>query len=964
MDNEKLRVAAWKGDVELYDIEVLADAISDTLDGPVRVVHGNVGHFHLYVPWAALGSRPVEIVIEDVAILIAPVDAWGMDPHERQRRARYAKMMNVERKMSRHMEKERLVATATTAGSTAAAREKEPGAGFWQRLIAKVFHNIQVVVRRVHIRYEDNITYPGRSMSLGLTLNEVLSQTANDEWNVSFDEVGSGRLRKLINIEDLGLYCDTFLTDGLSQVGGEEAKTDHCNMMGDLSFQEHDYVLFPLSGSARLSLGQNDVSLDLCLPSMGMSLSTDQLTNVHVMRLALKDLERWETIFRHRPLSPPTKDPRGWWKYAVWCIISSTHHLGVRRRLGWLDVVRLIRKRKEYVQFYQARLESQLMPSDYQSFMMLEDELSVHEIVAFQKTAEAELAYHRTTCRGNIIVDSTGACDRPTTNSHHPTQEDGDGGVTTTGWLGSVFGYGKSKYKQELQQQNERIGQTMVDIDDLSESERKAIGKEVIKAFSMDEEDIVNTGWYKPVATLNLNNATLTIVEGNTPCLRIVWDTKLYFSSLRVGRAAWKIEATLGGLHIFDPSAGSHGLSTILRRKRDCFYSNEEKLQQQEATVQIGDYSVVETGSLSISYTPGGEIEGSTIVEHSSVDVNLRINAHEVTYVPRCFSRTIEVFQSRELRAVIAEARYRLGGVQSHAYIAASSFLRGLALSSSGGRGGVDKVSGNNVGDTKNGSPKLEKRSRTTPTAGAHIGPSRMAFTASIHAEAPLVILLESPDDLRVGKGQLLLIDLGCVTLSPNGHDKSGKDLGWGLNLAGIEALVVPDAQAFLCDYGPSLSSIVDSSRSLIERLDVTLNLLPTVDPSSGRLNRLLVRGDLPRLSIHLHSSAFHLLRRMMNVKLEDNGKKVKNEEDGSAVISPSQLMGQLPEGGWGNGTTELSTTTTKSPFPDNQQKRVKRSELRGGLSQQDVKASLFEAVSEVEWMEELAEREEREETL
>ncbi len=991
LDNEKLRVAAWKGNVELHDIEIHADALSDTLDGPVRVVCGNIGNFNLHVPWTALGSRPVEIVIEDVIVLLAPLDTWGMDPRDRRRRARYAKMIKVESKMLRYRQKEEEMAAATAAAaasasaSTATAGAGKPGAGFWRRLIAKVFHNIQVTVRRVHIRYEDSMTCPGRFMSLGLTLNEVLSQTTDADWNVSFnEEVGSGRMHKLVNIEDLGLYCDTLRNgNGLSQIGGGGGETGGTwkafvddNIRAQLSIQEHDYVLYPLSGSARLSLGQSDVSLDICVPSMGMSLSTHQLMNIHAMHLTLKDLDRWVVIFRHRPLSPPTKDPCGWWKYAVWCITPSLQRRDVRCRLGWLDVIQLLRKRKEYVKFYQARLESRLMPSDYQAFMHLEDELSVNEIVAFQKIAESDLARHYSN-RSNI----TGAvdCDVSSSSHHHlpPPKEDGE----TTGWLGTLFGYAKRK---QLQEDDRIVGKA---IDELSESERYAIRKEMIEAFSMDEEeDIGTTECWKAVVILNLNNATLTLIEGKSPCLRIVLDTKLYFSGLVKRHGSWKIEATLGGLHIFDPSAGPDVISTIVQRKRRYFYSDKSSsssiVEEEEATVQIGDFSVVETGSVIISYTPGGQAEGgggssAAVVEYSTVDVNLRIAAHEVTYVPRCFSRTVAVFQSAELRAVIAEARYRIGGVQSNAYFAASSFLRGLALSSRGGGGGVAKVSKGSTFEGKNVRQQHKCEEQGTTTAAANdfpeslpafnnvIRPSRMVFTASIHAEAPLVILLESPDDLRVEKGQLLLIDLGCVTLSPNSPDDTttnGKeDLGWALSLAGIQAVVLPDAQVFLYNSGPSLSSAIHSSRPLIESFDVTLKLLPTVDPSSGKLKHLLIGGDLPRLSIRLHSSSFRTLRRMLHMmKLEDFEKEKEDKGGGRA-----RGGGGVDWNNANDATSEqqqlllllsscCTATTTTSPFPEEPAKHwSKRNE------------GLLGAVTEVEWMDdEQAEREEREEQL
>ncbi len=1124
LDNEKLRVAAWKGDVELRDVDILADSLSDTLDGPVKVVCGNVGHFHFHVPWTALGSRPVEFVIENVTILLAPVDTWKMDPRERRRRARYAKMMKVEKKMFRQRQEE-TVAAATSAAASMGGK-KNPGPGFWEHLISKVFYNIQVIVRRIHVRYEDSTTYPGRSMSLGLTLNEVTATMANSDWNVLFSQVGSGCMYKLINIEDLGLYFDTSSTvennggvplSSSAQVGeggataADMQKSVHhsnSNSMGEeapwqqqlLSFEEeehrHDYVLFPLSGSARLSLGQNDVFIDLYLPSMGIHLSTDQLTRVHAMHLALKDFERWAKIFRHRPFSPPMKDPRGWWKYAVWCITFARRGGAVRRKLDWLDVAQLLRKRKEYVRLYMERLQGRLTPSDYQDYMRMEEELSVNEIVAFRKTAESELQLARRSSiiRGNscgrvaspdgggrrgvgATTTTFGGDDSNSSSSQqeHPIQDevvvDSSRGNRAIGFLGLLFGYRKQNHQLLRQEQENNNGrEELPDIggdDELSEYDRKTIEKEVLEAFAMgDESSKDNGGLSNLVAILTLNNATLTIVEGSTPCLRTDWDTKLRFSGFiggggqrGDGEPSWKIEATLGGLHIFDPSIiGENGVSTVVRRKRSCLNNNCVENSVEE-TVQIGDFSVVETGTVTISYSPGGGHDenvagggGETIDKRRQgplVDINLKIAAHEFTYNPRCFIRTMAVFKSSsELRAVVNEARYRFGDVHSHAYSVAYSFVRGLAFSS-GERGGggvgvvVDKklpplssststISGGDTGTTTSNTagaadfkfqrhipPPTPSSDDTTSHHPITTRSCNVAFRATIHIDAPLIMVLESPDNLKDGNGQLLVIDLGCVNLSPNDGTKSGKTaaaahhhpLGWMLNLLGLEVFVLPDAQLFLLcssNNGPSSrSSIIRSSRPLIEHLDLTFNIVPNFEPISGRLTHLLISGDLPRLIIHLYRSTFHLLRRMFNnvtIVEEKNGNSkvvhksnVKKEEDEEEDHPPPVLLSgqqQLlltemmlpPLDDDDDNATELScsTRTTACSFPVHHQQHGgfdSSGEFIGGdatslggasvgslcslrVQQNGVKASLFEAVAEVELMDELAEHEDREEQL
>ncbi|CAM9374040.1 unnamed protein product [Hapterophycus canaliculatus] len=91
LDAENLRLSAWKGEILLKGLQLVPEALSEELDIPVDVKWGHVGLFHLSVPWSKLGSKPVRATLEDVYILVAPLDTWSMDDMERQRRARYQK---------------------------------------------------------------------------------------------------------------------------------------------------------------------------------------------------------------------------------------------------------------------------------------------------------------------------------------------------------------------------------------------------------------------------------------------------------------------------------------------------------------------------------------------------------------------------------------------------------------------------------------------------------------------------------------------------------------------------------------------------------------------------------------------------------------------------------------------------------------------------------------------------------
>jgi hypothetical protein len=56
---------------------------------------------------------------------------------------------------------------------------------FTQRLIAKALHNVQVIVRHLHLRYEDH-TDPIRPIAFGVSLREFSAHTTDDKWEVKF----------------------------------------------------------------------------------------------------------------------------------------------------------------------------------------------------------------------------------------------------------------------------------------------------------------------------------------------------------------------------------------------------------------------------------------------------------------------------------------------------------------------------------------------------------------------------------------------------------------------------------------------------------------------------------------------------------------------------------------------------------------------------------------------------------
>ncbi len=65
------------------------------------------------------------------------------------------------------------------AGKDPSGKEKTED-GYWYKKIVKVIDNVQVTIKNIHFRYEDEITIKDKPFSLGFSLHELSAKTTND----------------------------------------------------------------------------------------------------------------------------------------------------------------------------------------------------------------------------------------------------------------------------------------------------------------------------------------------------------------------------------------------------------------------------------------------------------------------------------------------------------------------------------------------------------------------------------------------------------------------------------------------------------------------------------------------------------------------------------------------------------------------------------------------------------------
>jgi hypothetical protein len=72
MDSSQLNTSILAGDIKLKDMRVKVDAIKQ-FGFPFNMKSGLIGNINVQIPWRHLTSKPLQVTIEDVYILLEPL---------------------------------------------------------------------------------------------------------------------------------------------------------------------------------------------------------------------------------------------------------------------------------------------------------------------------------------------------------------------------------------------------------------------------------------------------------------------------------------------------------------------------------------------------------------------------------------------------------------------------------------------------------------------------------------------------------------------------------------------------------------------------------------------------------------------------------------------------------------------------------------------------------------------------
>lgn len=393
-DPKQLNVGIWGGDVKLRDLELRREAL-DQLHLPVNVVEGHLGQLTMSIPWANLRGKPVRVNIEDIFLLAAPKEDAEYNEEEEANRAHAVKMEK--------LENAELLKQRNTEGLS--QEEEQKSQSFTASLTAAIVDNLQVSIKRIHIRYEDSISAPGHPFALGLTLQEFSAVSTDENWRPSFIQSSSSSTHKLVVLGALAFYWNTdaslFGTGRGTSVGAEAHATDHDDMIEKFkealeSGKPQQYMLKPVSGRAAVEIDKSGkiekpkIKARLLFQEIGFVLDDDQYRDALMLVDLFHYFIRHQEYKNFQPKKPPMEDPRGWLKFAFTAVHHKIHERNRRWTLAFIMERRADRLR--YIElFKKKKREEKLTPSEIEDNDKLERKLTYEDLRFWRSLARNQL---------------------------------------------------------------------------------------------------------------------------------------------------------------------------------------------------------------------------------------------------------------------------------------------------------------------------------------------------------------------------------------------------------------------------------------------------------------------------------------------------------------------------------------------------------------------------------------------
>ncbi|XP_036365427.1 vacuolar protein sorting-associated protein 13A [Octopus sinensis] len=389
LDRSQLQLGIWGGDAVLKNLDLKESALDD-LDLPVKVKVGHIAKLTLKIPWKNLYEEPVVAELDGIYALALPNIAIKYDEKKEE-----AFLQDQKQKKLKAVEE----AKKLEAEKDNPKEEKQDS--FVEKLAARIIKNLQVQISNIHVRYEDKYTNPAHPFAIGFTLEDLIFQTTDKDWNPCVIKEAVTQIYKLIRLDSLSLYWNsrTELYDTLPRENSLKLLKE--NIASSKTTTDYTYMIKPICSVAHLRLHTKPeedyfqipkIFLTVIFDNIVLSLSKHQYDDILELLESFERMSISALYRKYRPDVPLQSNYSRWWRYAYECILEET----VRRRrkmFSWTHIINHRTIMKQYKEAYVKKLSQKSVASSVsKTIEESEKYLDIFCILLMRQKAEVEAA--------------------------------------------------------------------------------------------------------------------------------------------------------------------------------------------------------------------------------------------------------------------------------------------------------------------------------------------------------------------------------------------------------------------------------------------------------------------------------------------------------------------------------------------------------------------------------------------
>ncbi|KAK2581118.1 hypothetical protein KPH14_007937 [Odynerus spinipes] len=393
LDYTQLKLSLWGGDVVLTDLLIKETAL-DVLDLPIRLEYGRLGKLILKIPYKDIWNAQIDAIVEELFVLIVPTSQIVYDPEKEAKSQLEAKRAELAR-----VEKTKQLADTKL--------QEKLDDSMVEKLIARMIKNIHVEIKRIHVRYEDHVTFKDHPFSVGFTLNKFILESCTDTWCTTGnmkDMYAIPQIYKLCTLDGLAVYLNTGLEQFSKSPQSAYSKL-FCDGIATIDYTPagYLYLLGPINVNAKLKLNPKPetdnsnytipkVWLDLEMLKLRIALTKHQYRTLVQLGEGLDQAQKAAPYRKYRPnVTSYRGHYKEWWQFAYTCILEETVRR-CRRNWDWNHMKAHRDMCREYAKVYQTKLTTKKVVQDIEERLTYyEKKLDLFNLVIIRQQIEMEV---------------------------------------------------------------------------------------------------------------------------------------------------------------------------------------------------------------------------------------------------------------------------------------------------------------------------------------------------------------------------------------------------------------------------------------------------------------------------------------------------------------------------------------------------------------------------------------------